>query len=129
MNRHERGRNRTGMSAKHTYCLPAQAQPLDCQRVRAMQSLHAGANMRLRTAGCRCRASSAPRPQQRQLQQRRVGSSRAARRRCGLRVVAHLDYVATASDEGVLKLPSRTELDIEEVKNVFDYPRQGQHSP
>lgn len=40
-----------------------------------------------------------------------------------MRVAASLDYVATASDEGVLKLPARTELDPEEIKNVFGYPR------
>jgi hypothetical protein len=38
-------------------------------------------------------------------------------------VVAHLDYTATASDEGVLKLPARTELDPAEVKYTFGYPR------
>lgn len=43
--------------------------------------------------------------------------------RCRLGVVAHLDYTATASDEGVLKLPARTELDPAEVKYTFGYPR------
>lgn len=38
-------------------------------------------------------------------------------------IVASLDYIATASDEGVLKLPARTELDVEEIKGVFGYPR------
>jgi hypothetical protein len=40
-----------------------------------------------------------------------------------VQIVASLDYIATASDEGVLKLPARTELDAEEVKSVFNYPR------
>jgi hypothetical protein len=40
-----------------------------------------------------------------------------------VRVAASLDYVATASDDGVLKLPARTELDPEEIKNVFAFPR------
>eukprot|EP00877_Chromochloris_zofingiensis_P003189 jgi/Chrzof1/12871/Cz07g10120.t1 len=44
-------------------------------------------------------------------------------RRTHVKVSAHLDYVATASDEGVLKLPARTELDPAEIKNVYDYPR------
>lgn len=43
--------------------------------------------------------------------------------RSAVHVVASLDYIATASDEGVLKLPARTELDPEEIKNVFGYPR------
>ena len=38
-------------------------------------------------------------------------------------MAASLDYVATASDEGVLKLPARTELDPEEIKSVFAFPR------
>ncbi len=42
-----------------------------------------------------------------------------------MRTVALMDYVATASDEGVLKLPARTELDVEEVKDVFGYARWG----
>lgn len=46
-----------------------------------------------------------------------------------MRVVASLDYIATASDEGVLKLPARTELDPEEIKYVFGYPRYVQGSP
>jgi hypothetical protein len=40
-----------------------------------------------------------------------------------VRVAASLDYIATASDEGVLKLPARTELDPEEIKSVYGYPR------
>lgn len=40
-----------------------------------------------------------------------------------MRVSASLDYVATASDDGVLKLPARTELDPEEIKDVFSFPR------
>ena len=40
-----------------------------------------------------------------------------------LRCVALLDYVASASDDGPLSLPARTELDASEVKNVFGYPR------
>eukprot|EP00879_Flechtneria_rotunda_P022176 GHRR01023399.1.p1 GENE.GHRR01023399.1~~GHRR01023399.1.p1 ORF type:complete len:224 (+),score=71.64 GHRR01023399.1:320-991(+) len=53
---------------------------------------------------------------------RAIRGSRAAGRAV-LRVVAGLDYVATASDEGVLKLPARTELDPEEIKTVYGYPR------
>jgi len=33
------------------------------------------------------------------------------------------DYVATASDEGVLKLNPRTDLTADEITNVFGYPR------
>ncbi|GIL82813.1 hypothetical protein Vretimale_8185 [Volvox reticuliferus] len=33
------------------------------------------------------------------------------------------DYVASASDEGVLRLPGRTELEPQMVTNVFGYPR------
>jgi hypothetical protein len=51
-------------------------------------------------------------------------SSRSSRSRtAAVRIAASLDYVATASDEGVLKLPARTELDPEEIKNVFSFPR------
>lgn len=51
-------------------------------------------------------------------------SQRSSRgRTAAVRVAASLDYVATASDEGVLKLPARTELDPEEIKNVFAFPR------
>eukprot|EP00195_Chlamydomonas_chlamydogama_P002656 CAMPEP_0202921416 /NCGR_PEP_ID=MMETSP1392-20130828/77385_1 /ASSEMBLY_ACC=CAM_ASM_000868 /TAXON_ID=225041 /ORGANISM="Chlamydomonas chlamydogama, Strain SAG 11-48b" /LENGTH=597 /DNA_ID=CAMNT_0049614987 /DNA_START=209 /DNA_END=2002 /DNA_ORIENTATION=+ len=40
------------------------------------------------------------------------------------RLVCHsTDYVATASDEGVLRLPGRTELKCEEVTHVFGYSR------
>lgn len=82
------------------------------------QSLHSG-NQRLRTSICSIsRPLQVPqrpcRPSQRSSRQ----SSRAA-----VRVVASLDYIATASDEGVLKLPARTELDPEEIKTVFGYPR------
>jgi hypothetical protein len=44
-------------------------------------------------------------------------------RTAAVRVAASLDYVATASDDGVLKLPARTELDPEEIKSVFAFPR------
>ena len=33
------------------------------------------------------------------------------------------DYVATPSDEGVLRLNPRTDLTAEEITNVFGYPR------
>eukprot|EP00798_Chlamydomonas_sp_ICE-L_P018146 gene18146-24586_t len=33
------------------------------------------------------------------------------------------DYVANVSDEGVLKLPARVELDPDEITHVFGYPR------
>jgi hypothetical protein len=33
------------------------------------------------------------------------------------------DYTASVTDEGVLLLPSRTELEAEQVTNVFGYPR------
>lgn len=57
-------------------------------------------------------------------QSSRAAAAPAARRgrRRGV-IVASLDYIATASDEGVLKLPARTELDAEEIKGVFGYPR------
>jgi hypothetical protein len=45
-------------------------------------------------------------------------------RRGAVRAVALLDYVASANDDGVLKLPARTELDPDEVKHVFGYPRE-----
>eukprot|EP00197_Chlamydomonas_leiostraca_P016234 CAMPEP_0202862620 /NCGR_PEP_ID=MMETSP1391-20130828/3593_1 /ASSEMBLY_ACC=CAM_ASM_000867 /TAXON_ID=1034604 /ORGANISM="Chlamydomonas leiostraca, Strain SAG 11-49" /LENGTH=572 /DNA_ID=CAMNT_0049542175 /DNA_START=227 /DNA_END=1946 /DNA_ORIENTATION=- len=34
-----------------------------------------------------------------------------------------LDYTATGADEGVLKMPARTELDPEQITSVFGYPR------
>jgi calcium-dependent protein kinase len=40
-----------------------------------------------------------------------------------LRVTAHIDYTATASDDGVLRLPPRLELMPDEIRNVFNYPR------
>ena len=43
--------------------------------------------------------------------------------RSPLRVVASLDYTSTASDDGVLRLPARTELDPDELKAIFGYPR------
>jgi len=52
-----------------------------------------------------------------------AAAARAASSRGSVQIVASLDYIATASDEGVLKLPARTELDAEEVKSVFNYPR------
>ena len=33
------------------------------------------------------------------------------------------DYAAAASDSGVLQRPLKEELTAEDVKNVFDYPR------
>ncbi|KIZ07087.1 hypothetical protein MNEG_0876 [Monoraphidium neglectum] len=71
--------------------------------------LHAAAAPVLRRSGPHARGARAPAP-------------RAAARR-GLSVNALLDYVATASDDGVLRLPARTELDPEEIKNVYNYPR------
>jgi hypothetical protein len=50
-------------------------------------------------------------------------SRRSSGRTSAVRVAASLDYIATASDEGVLKLPARTELDPEEIKSVYGYPR------
>lgn len=52
---------------------------------------------------------------------RRAGGCR--RGSAALRCVALLDYVASASDDGPLSLPARTELDASEVKSVFGYPR------
>lgn len=49
--------------------------------------------------------------------------ARTAGRARALHVSALLDYVASVSDDGVLKLPARTELDPEEIKTVFGYPR------
>ncbi|WIA22429.1 hypothetical protein OEZ86_008805 [Tetradesmus obliquus] len=54
---------------------------------------------------------------------RRAVSRRSSGRTAAVRVAASLDYIATASDEGVLKLPARTELDPEEIKSVYGYPR------
>lgn len=34
-----------------------------------------------------------------------------------------LDYTATGADEGVLKLPARTDLQPEQITHVFGYPR------
>eukprot|EP00882_Tetradesmus_deserticola_P024688 GHRQ01026997.1.p3 GENE.GHRQ01026997.1~~GHRQ01026997.1.p3 ORF type:complete len:151 (+),score=43.10 GHRQ01026997.1:388-840(+) len=54
---------------------------------------------------------------------RRAVSRHSSGRTSAVRVAASLDYIATASDDGVLKLPARTELDAEEIKSVYGYPR------
>lgn len=33
------------------------------------------------------------------------------------------DYIASVSDQGVLKMSARTELDIDEITDVFGFPR------
>jgi hypothetical protein len=53
----------------------------------------------------------------------RPPAAAAAPRRAPLRVAALLDYVATASDDGPLRLPARTELDASEITSVFGWPR------
>lgn len=75
----------------------------------AQQRLRAGATRRI--AGAR----AAPLP-------RALAAGRPRRARA-LATVALLDYVASASDDGPLSLPARTELDASEVKVVFGYPR------
>jgi hypothetical protein len=52
---------------------------------------------------------------------RRTGGGGGSRR--GLRVCALLDYVASVQDDGVLRMPARTELDPDEIKTVFGFPR------
>jgi len=47
-----------------------------------------------------------------------------ARRPRSMRVRALLDYVASVGDDGVLRLPARTELDPDELRSVFGYPRK-----
>jgi hypothetical protein len=44
--------------------------------------------------------------------------------RGALRVTALLDYVASLSDDGVLRMPARAELDPDEIKSVFGYARR-----
>ncbi|KIZ04772.1 hypothetical protein MNEG_3189 [Monoraphidium neglectum] len=53
---------------------------------------------------------------------RRTGGGGGSRR--GLRVCALLDYVASVQDDGVLRMPARTELDPNEIKTVFGFPRK-----
>jgi hypothetical protein len=60
---------------------------------------------------------------------RRAARAAPLGRRRAVGAVALLDYVATASDDGVLRLPARTELDASEVKSVFGYPRRGPRAP
>jgi hypothetical protein len=77
----------------------------------------------------RLAAAAAPRPSARAgramgaLPRRAARAAPPPRRRAGARAVALLDYVASANDDGVLKLPARTELDADEIKNVYGYPR------
>ena len=61
------------------------------------------------------------RPQQPQQPQRRPCTR--SRRTRAAAVVALLDYAPSAADEGVLALPARAELDADEVRSVFGYPR------
>jgi hypothetical protein len=51
------------------------------------------------------------------------GSTPARGRARAVRAVALLDYVASASDDGVLRLPARSELDPDEIRSVFGYAR------
>lgn len=71
----------------------------------------------------RTRQVASAKPGARPVQPQRRRRAAAQRGWQPLRVVAHLDYVASPSDSGILKLPSRTELDTEEIKDVFGYPR------
>jgi hypothetical protein len=61
----------------------------------------------------------------RRWQQQQGYGGRGARTAAGLRVhcVLRADYAATAADSCVLRRPLKDELTPEEVKNVFDYPR------
>ena len=45
------------------------------------------------------------------------------KRRSGLRVCCKTDYSPSASDDEVLQKPPKEPLDLEDVKNVFSYPR------
>ncbi|GBF98366.1 calcium dependent kinase [Raphidocelis subcapitata] len=67
------------------------------------------------------RAPGAPLPRPRAP---RRGRAAAAGRARAVTAVALLDYVAAASDDGVLRLPPRTELDPDEIRSVFGYPRK-----
>lgn len=40
-----------------------------------------------------------------------------------LQIRNSLDYVATASDDGVLRMPARSELNADQIRKVFGYPR------
>jgi hypothetical protein len=78
----------------------------------------------VRGAGCAAAAGRrlrvAPRaqpPRARPQPAPRAGRGRA------VRAVALLDYVASVSDDGVLRLPARTELDPDEIRSVFGYTR------
>eukprot|EP00878_Enallax_costatus_P016451 GHUV01017256.1.p1 GENE.GHUV01017256.1~~GHUV01017256.1.p1 ORF type:complete len:245 (+),score=43.19 GHUV01017256.1:347-1081(+) len=85
-----------------------------------------GQHRSLQSAAQRLRSSSCSIVRPLRAIHRPCRPSRASSRqtsRGAIQVVASLDYIATASDEGVLKLPARTELDPEEIKNVFAYPR------
>lgn len=96
------------------------------------QQLHAAVPTRCSTSRQRFGSTSsvarspaaAAAPLRRPAQPSSSNSCRSRRsRQAAVRVAASLDYVATASDEGVLKLPARTELDPEEIKSVFAFPR------
>ncbi|GBF97387.1 calcium-dependent kinase [Raphidocelis subcapitata] len=72
-------------------------------------------------AGCRAAAAAGRRMARPRPLARAPARGRARR---ALAPVALLDYVASISDDGVLRLPARTELSADEIKQVFGFPRR-----
>jgi hypothetical protein len=93
-----------------------------CLALLGQQQVLQGSITRRSSRACSSRLVSL-RPCQAVALARRAVSRRSSGRTSAVRVAASLDYIATASDEGVLKLPARTELDPEEIKSVYGYPR------
>jgi hypothetical protein len=68
-----------------------------------------------------CRRVCAPRAPQLAIRPPRRGAEIALSRR--LVVVRSTDYAASATDEGVLQLPAKQELEEEQLRSVFGYDR------
>ena len=65
-------------------------------------------------------------PQQRPYRRRAKRFRRCTNRKCpGLQIhcLLRADYAATACDSSVLRRPLKEELQPQDVKNVFDFPR------